>query len=137
MNAKFNFFDMSHSVADNTPLTQKELARFEQRLLKMKEETEKEIESLKDRYKNFSSNADDVQSSQDHHQGDLATREVNKEQVMLSIERNREKLDQIIVALDRIGSGNYGICIETGQPIQKERLEAMPYAVRSVGAKKS
>ena len=126
MNAKFNFFDMSHSVANNTPLTQKELARFEQRLLKMKEETEKEIESLKDRYKNFSSNADDVQSSQDHHQGDLATREVNKEQVMLSIERNREKLDQIIVALDRIGSGNTVSALKRVSLLKKSDLKPCP-----------
>ena len=128
---------MNQSVADNSPLTENELAHFEQRLLKMKEDTEKEIQNLKERYEDFSGDADDLQSSQDHHQGDLATREVNKEQVMLSIERNREKLDQIIVALDRIGSGNYGICVETGQPIQKERLEAMPYAVKAVGAKEA
>lgn len=128
---------MDQSVANNSPLTEKELAYFEQRLLKMKEETEKEIQTLKDRYEDLSGDADDLQSSQDHHQGDLATREVNKEQLMLSIERNREKLDQIIVALDRIGSGNYGICVESGQPIQKERLEAMPYAVTAVGVKEN
>lgn len=128
---------MDQSVANNSPLTEKELAHFEQRLLKMKKETEDEIQTLKDRYEAFSSNADDVQSSQDHHQGDLATREINKEQVMLSIERNKEKLDQIIVALDRIGSGNYGICVETGQTIQKERLEAMPYATRAIGVKEN
>lgn len=128
---------MDQSVANNSPLTEKELVHFEQRLLKMKEETEKEIQTLKDRYEDLSGDADDLQSSQDHHQGDLATREVNKEQLMLSIERNREKLDQIIVALDRIGSGNYGICVESGQPIQKERLEAMPYAVTAVGVKEN
>lgn len=128
---------MDQSVANNSPLTEKELAHFEKRLLKMKEETEKEIQTLKDRYEDLSGDADDLQSSQDHHQGDLATREVNKEQLMLSIERNREKLDQIIVALDRIGSGNYGICVESGQPIQKERLEAMPYAVTAVGVKEN
>lgn len=128
---------MDQSVANNSPLSEKELAHFKQRLLKMKEETEKEIQTLKDRYEDLSGNADDVQSSQDHHQGDLASREVNKEQLMLSIERNREKLDQIIVALDRIGSGNYGICVESGQPIQKERLEAIPYAVTAVGVKEN
>ena len=128
---------MDQSVANNSPLTDKELAHFRQRLLKLKEETEKEIQTLKDRYEDLRGNADDVQSSQDHHQGDLATREVNKEKIMLSIERNREKLDKIIVALDRIGSGNYGICVESGQPIQKERLEAMPYAVTAVGIKEN
>jgi RNA polymerase-binding transcription factor DksA len=128
---------MDQSVVDNSPLTEKELTQFEQRLLNLKEETEKEIKTLKERYEAFNGNADDVQSAQDHHQGDIATREVNKEQVLSSIERNNEKLDQIIVALDRIGSGNYGICVETGQPIQKERLEAIPYAIRSVGAKNS
>ncbi|MDX1590531.1 MAG: TraR/DksA C4-type zinc finger protein [Balneolaceae bacterium] len=126
---------MDQSVVNNSPLSDKELAEFEQRLLKLKEETEAEIETLKERYETLNSNAEDNQSSQAHHQGDIATSEVNREQVLLSIERNKEKLDQIIVALDRIGSGNYGICVETGQPIQKERLEAMPYAIRAVGAK--
>jgi RNA polymerase-binding transcription factor DksA len=32
-------------------------------------------------------------------------------------------------------TGNYGICIDTGEPIQKERLEAIPYAIRSIVAK--
>lgn len=128
---------MDQSVANNSPLTEKELDHFKQRLLKMKEETEKEIQTLKNRYDDLRGDSDDLQSSQDHHQGDLATREVNKEQLMLSIERNKEKLDQIIVALDRIGSGNYGICVESGQPIQKERLEAMPYAITAVGVKEN
>lgn len=125
----------NESVVNNSPLSDKELKDFKKRLLKMKEETEKEIETLNDRLDELSKNTDDVQSSSDHHHGDLATREENKIQILSSIERNREKLDQIIVALDRIGSGNYGICIETGQPIQKERLEAMPHAIRAVGVK--
>lgn len=126
---------MNESVINNTHLTDEELAGFEQRLLKLKKKTKEEKDTLKSRYESLNDNNDDVQSSQDHHQGDLATREETKNRMLSSIERNSEKLDQIIVALDRIGSGNYGICIETGQPIQKERLEAMPYAIRAVGVK--
>lgn len=123
------------SPADNSPLTEEELAHFKEKLLKEKEETKKKIDELKDNLENLNQNADDEKSSQDHHQGNIATEEDTKLMYLSNLEQNQDKLDQITVALDRIGTGNYGICIETGQPIQKERLEAMPHAIRSVGAK--
>jgi DnaK suppressor protein len=123
------------SVVNNSPFSKDELAGFEQKLLEQKKETEKEIKILKERLEDLRGNAEESQSSVDHHQGDLGTREANKTRILSSIERNNERLDKIIVALDRVGAGNYGICIESGQPIQKERLEAIPYAIRAVGMK--
>lgn len=128
---------MKESPINNTYLSEDELKYFKDKLLSLKEETERSIAELKERLNQLNKNAEDTQSSQDHHQGDLASNETEKRTVLQSIENANEKLDQIIVALDRVETGDYGICIETGQPIQKGRLEAMPFAIRSVGVKKS
>lgn len=40
----------------------------------------------------------------------------------------RDEVDKIRQALSRIDSGTYGICLNCGEPIRKERLTALPYA---------
>lgn len=123
------------SPVDNSPLTDEELKHFKQKLLNELKVTKQKIKETKENLDELNKNADDAKSSQNHHQGNLATDEDTKLTHLTILEKEQEKLDQITVALDRIGSGNYGVCVETGQPIQKERLEAMPHAIRSVGAK--
>lgn len=120
---------------NNTPLTDEELDHFKKKLNQEKSEAESMIQDLKESFDSLNNTSDDVQSSQDHHQADLGTKENRKATILKKIEKQREKLDQIIIALDRIETGNYGICVDTGEPIQKERLEAMPYAIRTVVAK--
>ena len=120
----------------NTHLTEEELNHFRSKLLEEKEVAEKEIRELKERYDDLTKNSDDTQSSQDHHQGDIGSEESEKSVLLAGIERNNDKLDKVNVALDRMNDGNYGVCIVTNKPIQKERLEAIPYALRSVEAKK-
>ena len=122
---------------NNTPLTEEELKHFKEKLDQEKSDTETTIQDLKANLDSLNSTSDDVQSSQDHHQADLGTKENRKATILKEIEKQTEKLDQIIVSLDRMETGNYGICIDTGEPIQKERLEAIPYAIRSVVAKGS
>jgi len=124
------------SPVDNTPLTEEELEHFGKKLNIEKEQAELKLEQLKSDLDELSEGAADNQSSQDHHQADIASMESRKTTLLSQIEQEQEKLDQITIALDRIADGNYGICIETGRPIQKERLEFMPYAIRSVVAKR-
>jgi DnaK suppressor protein len=40
----------------------------------------------------------------------------------------REQLDEVDAALERLGSGRYGVCEGCGKPIGAARLEAMPAA---------
>ena len=120
----------------NTHLTQEELNHFRSKVLEEKDIAEDEIRELKERYDDLTKNSDDTQSSQDHHQGDIGSEESEKSVLLAGIERNNDKLDKINVALDRMNDGNYGICIITNKPIQKERLEAIPYALQSVEAKR-
>ena len=120
----------------NTHLTDEELNHFRSKLLEEKKSAEKEIRELKNNYDDLTKNSDDTQSAQDHHQGDIGSEESEKSVLLAGIERNNGKLDKINVALDRMDDGNYGICIVTNKPIQKGRLEAIPYALQSVEAKR-
>ncbi len=121
---------------DNSPLSEQELQHFRRKLLHEQEAAQSKIRELKESLESLNKNADDNQSAQDHHHGDLATDESRRSTLLSALEVQNEKLDQITVALDRIETGNYGICVDTGRPIQKGRLEAKPYATRSVGAQK-
>ena len=40
----------------------------------------------------------------------------------------REEIDKISAALRRIDSGEYGLCIECGEPVGESRIRAYPYA---------
>jgi len=40
----------------------------------------------------------------------------------------RDQLSEVDGALDRLDKGTYGLCVNCGQPINPERLEAMPAA---------
>lgn len=48
----------------------------------------------------------------------------------------RRLLTQIEDALERIDSGQYGVCRRCGEPIEAARLEAIPYAELCVACKK-
>ena len=49
-----------------------------------------------------------------------------------SQERLTEQLLEIEMALSRIESGRYGICEETEEPIEHERLRALPWTRLSI-----
>lgn len=121
---------------DTTPYNENELNHFEELLKAEHEETRKEIQTLKERVENLTANQDDEQSGAAHHQGDIGSEEDEREKFLIMIEKQNEKMDEINAALDRISLGTYGICEDTGQKIQKERLEAIPHARYSVDAQK-
>jgi RNA polymerase-binding transcription factor DksA len=57
-----------------------------------------------------------------------ASETFDKEQ-RLSLERNlREILSQVEWALQKLEKGSYGLCDSCAQPIDAQRLEALPYA---------
>ena len=41
---------------------------------------------------------------------------------------DRKLIGEIDEALGRIADGTYGVCVMTGKPITKERLEELPWA---------
>ena len=40
----------------------------------------------------------------------------------------RNEMEKIKLAISRIDSGTYGLCLSCGQPIKKDRLNAVPFS---------
>lgn len=122
---------------NNSALTEKEREHFEERLTEELEEAEAKISSFKDRLSEIESKLNDTSSSSAHHQGNIASSEEEREKYYSMIGKQKEKIEEIKMAQDRIEAGNYGICDVTGDPIKKERLEIKPHARYCVEAVKS
>ena len=68
------------------------------------------------------------QDIQDFEEIAVDSLEIQQEQSLLVNER--ALLAQVLRALKRIENGTYGKCVNCGQPIPEERLEAIPWAER-------
>ncbi len=124
----------NEAAVDNTTLTKEELDHFKEKLFDEQKKAEEKVNELKKSLQDIEANKDDKASSSAHHQGNLGSWEEQRETKYTLIEKQKRKLEKIKVALDRIETGNYGTCVVTGNHIQKERLEAIPYTVHSVDA---
>jgi len=60
-------------------------------------------------------------------QYDLASEERSREINLILSDRDRDKLQAIEDALERIEDGSYGICEQCEEDIAPERLEALPF----------
>jgi DnaK suppressor protein len=67
---------------------------------------------------------------------DLADKRFQQEITAERLRYMNRKLKQVEAALMRITEKTYGICIKCGNPINRERLIAMPYATLCVNCKK-
>jgi DnaK suppressor protein len=95
-------------------LLARERARIEQALARLAPEDDGELSHL------------------DQHPGDLGTEVFEEERDAGMAERLREELAGIERAERRLEEGTYGLSVESGQPIPDERLEAIPWAERTV-----
>jgi DnaK suppressor protein len=59
---------------------------------------------------------------------DKASTSYTKEFLYSLSNTERNVLQQVEDALERIEEGEFGVCDECGEPIQKKRLEAVPWA---------
>jgi DnaK suppressor protein len=75
-------------------------------------------------------------TSYDNHLADSATQLEEREKQRALHETAINLLEEVNEALERINTGSYGICVDTGEPISYERLKALPYAKRTVEAQK-
>ncbi|RME15675.1 MAG: TraR/DksA family transcriptional regulator [Bdellovibrio sp.] len=74
-------------------------------------------------------NADDYRGGDE---GDQTLRAMAESEFLNMNERLRKQLVEIEMALARIENGTYGICEETEEPIEKERLLAIPWTRLSI-----
>jgi DnaK suppressor protein len=66
------------------------------------------------------------------HLADAASDLVMAEYDQTMLRTLQEELHEVLAALERIDQGTYGICVDCKRPIERERLEAVPWAVRCV-----
>ena len=102
-----------------------------QRLEELRAELVRMIEGLEE---DQQFRAEEEEDLTEHDSGDLSqslfTREMDA-----TVEQTMEKRLQFVDrALQKIEEGTYGICDDTGEPIPRGRLEAMPEAIYTVEA---
>jgi RNA polymerase-binding transcription factor DksA len=67
-------------------------------------------------------------SSAEQHPAELATETIERELDQSVVNHAETELVELDAAMDRLDGGTYGLCEGCGQPINEERLEAMPAA---------
>jgi RNA polymerase-binding transcription factor DksA len=67
-------------------------------------------------------------SDADQHQADTATETFDRERDFSILEQVEAELHDVERALQRLDEGTYGRCEACGEPIEEERLEALPAA---------
>ncbi len=58
---------------------------------------------------------------------DIASDERERELSLMLGDRERKKLAEIDLAIERIQDGTYGVCEECGEPVGEKRLEVLPF----------
>jgi len=70
------------------------------------------------------------------HMGDAGTDEFDRDFALSMLSSDQNALYEIEEALNRLRSGSYGVCEITGQPIEPERLAAIPWTRFSAEAQR-
>ncbi|MDP9127668.1 MAG: RNA polymerase-binding protein DksA [Pseudomonadota bacterium] len=103
------------------------LEYFRQKLLHWKAEIVRESDNM----------LHDLQDEGGMQEPDIADRAAVETEVALELrarDRQRKLIAKIDEALERIRTGDYGFCEDTGEPIGLKRLEARPVATLTVEA---
>jgi DnaK suppressor protein len=102
------------------------LEYFRQKLLARREELVDEsrqtIENLKDEVRDVGDEAE------------RASRETENALELRTRDRYRKLITKIESIIRRVGDGDYGYCVDTGEEIGLDRLEARPQAERTIDA---
>ncbi len=105
----------------------KKLDAYKKLLLKIKAQIQGDIRSMNDESENDRSDKGDI-SGHAMHMADVATDMYDREFNLSLASNDREIIQKIDGALDRIEKGAFGICVKTGKRIAEARLKAIPYA---------
>ena len=126
------------SVLDNvtsrrtkTPLTKTQLDRYRMILLQKRMELLGDIEHLEEE----ALRGDSGRSSHNTQNSDDAGSESYEQSLNLNLAASdRERLNEIEAALQRIKDRTYGLCEMTFEPIKRERLEEIPWTRYTIAA---
>ena len=115
----------------NNELDKEFVEKQRERLEELRAELTRMVEGLEeDQQDRAESEGDMTENDSGDMSQSLFTREMDA-----TVEQTMEKrLESVDRALQKIEEGTYGICDDTGEPIPRGRLEAMPEAVYTVEA---
>jgi RNA polymerase-binding protein DksA len=117
---------LSGKIARNKHFTAKQLKEQLSRLLELRERVTGEISSI---------NRDSLsQTERDPSLSDQGTDTFDREFALNQLSNEQDVLFEIDEAIRRLENGAYGICEMSGEPINIERLEALPYVRYSIQA---
>jgi DnaK suppressor protein len=120
-------------MSEKTRYTADELKEFEALILEKLEKAHGELNTLKSSLTRNSDDTGDTFSSVKTLEDGADTAE--KEQLSQLAGRQQKFITNLENALVRIKNGTYGICVDTGNLISKERLMAVPHTTQSIDAK--
>ena len=106
-------------------LTATQLAEFRRHLLERERQLIGEMRAGRQRAnrESFTQIAGEAGDAGDASVADMTTDGANAER-----ERESDELRQVQAALERLDSGTYGFCMKCGEPIDPQRLKALPTA---------
>jgi RNA polymerase-binding protein DksA len=112
------------------PLTKKDLAHFEQRLLEERARIVKQLAQFDQSFSDTLQGSDGDLSAYSFHMADQGTDAMEREKAFLFASKEGRFLFHIDEALRRIykNPDKYGVCQECGEDIGYERLDALPHA---------
>ena len=121
-------------MLDKSKYSKKELMEFEELILQKLKLAEEELKTL------MGSINHSTDETIDGSYGGVKTLEdgaetMEREQMNQLAARQQKFINNLENALIRIKNGTYGICIDTGKLIQKERLMSVPHTMHSIDAK--
>ena len=117
-----------------TPLTDEELSYFNELIIQRRAAAMEDIERLRMQLKDSREQAEN-DTAYSYHMADAGTDAMEREKQYLMIARQQKYVSYLDRALERIKNKTYGICKVTGDPISRERLEAVPHTEISIEAK--
>ncbi len=104
-------------------LSERELKRYKELLLEKQKEVLTDLEAIE---QNMFQDGGEI-STMPVHLADIGTDNFEQEFSLGLMQEAKRTLQEIQQALKRIENGTFGICEGLGIPIEKERLEAIPW----------
>ena len=122
------------SQSEKTRYSESELKEFEALILEKIDKARNELNELKKSLTKGGDSGDDITNHSTKVLEDGADT-LEKENLNQLAARQQKFITNLEHALVRIKNGTYGICIDTGKLISKERLMAVPHTMHSIEAK--
>jgi DnaK suppressor protein len=122
------------SKEEKTRYSEEELKEFENLIIEKLDKARKELHYIKESLsRSNDSGTDNTAGSNKFLEDGSDTME--KESLSQLAARQQKFINSLESALIRIKNGTYGICVDTGKLISKERLRAVPHTMHSIEAK--